>query len=420
MTVAESPVQAIVIGAGPAGLMAAEQLVKAGMSVAVYDAMPSVGRKLLRAGIGGLNLTHAENKADFIGRYGQQTDKVGAWLREFDADALRLWAEGLGIETFVGSSGRVFPSAKKAAPLLRAWLHRLRAGGTQFHVRHRWCGWDEQGRLIFSHADGQLVVSAPVVIYALGGGSWARLGSDGQWRSQFIGRGIQCAPFRPSNGGFRYDWSDAFRTEQAGQPLKSVALALTTAEGKTWRKKGDAVIAGEGLEGSLVYAASAAIRDQIEQQGSCTVHWDLFPDKTAAQLAQVLARRRVGDSLSTLLRRQLKLTGVKLAVLKELSSKEQMGRIEALPSLLKALPQRLSACRDIDEAISTAGGVEFEELTEGLMLRQLPGHFCVGEMLDWEAPTGGYLLTACYASGVVAGRAARDYLSERSNSIDRL
>jgi len=420
MTVAESPVQAIVIGAGPAGLMAAEQLVKAGMSVAVYDAMPSVGRKLLRAGIGGLNLTHAENKADFIGRYGQQTEKVGAWLREFDADALRLWAEGLGIETFVGSSGRVFPSAKKAAPLLRAWLHRLRAGGTQFHVRHRWCGWDEQGRLIFSHADGQLVVSAPVVIYALGGGSWARLGSDGQWRSQFIGRGIQCAPFRPSNGGFRYDWSDAFRTEQAGQPLKSVALALTTAEGKPWRKKGDAVIAGEGLEGSLVYAASAAIRDQIEQQGSCTVHWDLFPDKTAAQLAQVLARRRVGDSLSTLLRRQLKLTGVKLAVLKELSSKEQMGRIEALPSLLKALPQRLSACRDIDEAISTAGGVEFEELTEGLMLRQLPGHFCVGEMLDWEAPTGGYLLTACYASGVVAGRAARDYLSERSNSIDRL
>jgi uncharacterized flavoprotein (TIGR03862 family) len=400
--------------------MAAEQLVQAGMSVAVYDAMPSVGRKLLRAGIGGLNLTHGENKADFISRYGQQTDKVGAWLQEFDADALRLWAADLGIETFVGSSGRVFPSAKKAAPLLRAWLHRLRAGGTQFHVRHRWCGWDEQGRLLFNHADDQLVVSAPVVIYALGGGSWARLGSDGQWRSQFIGRGIHCAPFRPSNGGFRYDWSAAFRADQAGQPLKSVALALTTTEAKAWRKKGDAVVAGEGLEGSLIYAASAAIRDQIEQQGSCTVHWDLFPDKTEAQLAQVLARRRVGDSLSTLLRRQLKLTGTKLAVLKELSTKEQMGRIEALPSLLKALPQRLSACRDIDEAISTAGGVDFDELTDGLMLRQLPGHFCVGEMLDWEAPTGGYLLTACYASGVIAGRAARDYLSERLNPTDPL
>ena len=416
----QAPIQAIVIGAGPAGLMAAEQLVQAGISVAVYDAMPSVGRKLLRAGIGGLNLTHAENKADFIHRYAPQVDKVGAWLQEFDADALRLWAADLGIETFVGSSGRVFPSAKKAAPLLRAWLHRLRAGGTQFHVRHRWCGWDDQGGLLFSHADKQMVVSAPVVIYALGGGSWARLGSDGQWRSRFIDRGIQCAPFRPSNGGFRYDWRVAFRAEQAGQPLKSVALALTRLDGSAWRKKGDAVIAGAGLEGSLIYAASAAIRDQIDQQGSCTVHWDLFPDKTAAQLAQVLGRRRAGDSLSTLLRRQLKLTGVKLALLKELSSKEQMGRIDTLPSLLKALPQCLTACRDLDEAISTAGGVEFDELTAGLMLRQLPGHFCVGEMLDWEAPTGGYLLTACYASGVVAGRAARDYLSERSDPIDNL
>ena len=414
MSVAQSAVQAIVIGAGPAGLMAAEQLVQAGMSVAVYDAMPSVGRKLLRAGIGGLNLTHAENKADFISRFGQQTEKVEAWLQEFDADALRSWAADLGIETFVGSSGRVFPTAKKAAPLLRAWLHRLRVGGAQFHVRHRWTGWDDQGRLLFSHADGPLAVTAPVIIYAFGGGSWARLGSDGQWRSQFTQRGIQCAPFRPSNGGFRYDWSDDFRADQAGQPLKSVALSVTSVEGIGWRKKGDAVIAGEGLEGSLIYAASAAIRDQIEQQGSCTVYWDLFPDQSAAHLAQVLSRRRAGDSLSNVLRRQLKLTGVKLALLKELSSKEQMGRIDDLPRLLKALPHHLTACRDIDEAISTAGGVEFAELTEGLMLRQLPGQFCVGEMLDWEAPTGGYLLTACYASGVVAGRAARDYLRQQS------
>jgi len=394
--------------------MAAEQLTHAGFTVDIFDAMPTAGRKLLRAGIGGLNLTHAETKADFIQRYGAKQAQISQWLSAFDADDLRAWAQELGIETFVGSSGRVFPIEKKAAPLLRAWLKRLKQHGATIHTRHRWLGWDQANQLVFENTDGQYAVNADAVIFALGGGSWAKLGSDGQWLSTFQNHGISCIPFRPSNIGFECAWPNSFRAEFSGVPLKSVALTVALPSDETWYKKGDAVISTYGIEGSLVYAASAYIRDNIERDTRCEIYWDLVPDKTEAQVKKALANRRKGETISNLLRKQLKLSAVKMALLKTLTQKEQMHDLTLLPTLLKKLPHSLTGVRPIDEAISTDGGIAFDELTPDLMLQKKPGTFCAGEMLDWEAPTGGYLLTACFASGVISGQAAVAWLQHAS------
>jgi len=394
----------VVIGAGPAGLMAAEQMANAGIRVAVYDAMPSVGRKFLRAGIGGLNLTHDEPWEDFVTRYGDKSSEIQRWLEVFGANELRAWVAELGVETFVGSSGRVFPVGNKAAPLLRAWIKRLQNQGVTLHTKHRWCGWDAEGNLVIESADGTQHIQAQRVIFALGGGSWARLGSDGAWLAHFQARGIHCAPFRPSNCGFDVPWTDSFIQQHAGTPLKSVVLTVKSVTGQVWRKQGDALISSKGIEGGLVYAGSALIRDNIQKYGLCRVYWDLLPDKTIAQIKAALAKRRPKDSVSNVLRKKLGLADGKLALLKGLASKEQMAELQQLPALIKNLPQVLQTPRPIDEAISTDGGVRFEGLTPGLSLQSQPHVYCVGEMLDWEAPTGGYLLTACFASGVVAGR----------------
>lgn len=402
---------AVVIGAGPAGLMAAEQLNNAGIQVDIYDAMPSVGRKFLRAGIGGLNLTHAEDHRDFVSRYGKQADTVEQWLQAFNATALREWAARLGIETFVGSSGRVFPTAMKAAPLLRAWLKRLRQDGTHIHLRHRWIGWSDKGELLIENREQRFAIQPKVVIFAMGGGSWAKLGSDGQWLVEFENNDIECLPFLPSNCGFNADWRTPFRKEQQGQPLKSVALAYCQPDQQRWYKKGEAMISKHGVEGSLVYAASSGIRDQILAQGFCDIYWDLLPDKSLEQLTKAATQKRPKDSLSSFLRRSFKLDASKQALLNQLTSKEQVRDISKLPHLLKNLHQRLESPRPLDEAISTAGGVSMAALTPALMLKNKPGYYCAGEMLDWEAPTGGYLLTACFASGVVAGQDAVKRLS---------
>ena len=394
----------VVIGAGPAGLMAAEQLADAGYPVAVFDAMPSVGRKFLRAGIGGLNLTHDEPWSDFITRYGDKSPIIQTWLDVFGATQLRQWVADLGVDTFVGSSGRVFPVGNKAAPLLRAWIKRLQSRGVTIHTKHRWLGWDADNRLVFDTVAGQRIIQAQRVIFALGGGSWARLGSDGRWLKTFQDRDIPCAPFRPSNCGFNYPWSDDFRAQHAGTPLKSVVLTVKSVNGQVWRKQGDALISSKGIEGGLVYAGSAMIRDHIQKQGLCRVYWDLLPDKSIAQIKAALSKRRAKDTLSNVLRKKLGLADGKMALLKGLATKEQMVALDSLPALIKNLPQVLQSPRPIDEAISTDGGVQFDALTSGLALRSQPQFYCVGEMLDWEAPTGGYLLTACFASGVVAGR----------------
>ncbi len=403
---------AVVIGGGPAGLMAAEQLSAAGHSVAVYDSMPTVGRKFLRAGIGGLNLTHNEAWSEFIARFGNRAAILKPCLDAFNANALRDWAAGLGVETFVGSSGRIFPVEKKAAPLLRRWLQRLRVNGVTIHPRHHWQGWNAAGALLIQGPEHQLALKPEITVFALGGGSWAALGSTGQWLNHFEQRGIQCAPWRPSNCGFEYPWRSDFIAEHAGAPLKTIAISVTDSNGHCWRQQGDAVVSVYGIEGGPVYAVSAPIRDNIATYGECTVYWDLDPDRSLEKLQQAIAKRRAKDSLANVLRKQCGLSGAKLAMLKTLTSKSQMADIDAIPALIKALPQTLRSTRSLDEAISTAGGVCFSELDEQFMLKKLPGCYCVGEMLDWEAPTGGYLLTACFASGRWAGIAAVRQLAD--------
>lgn len=401
--------RALVIGGGPAGLMAAEQLASAGVSVAVYDAMPSVGRKFLRAGIGGLNITHSEDSEQFLSRFTGREVQVARLLAEFDSMALRRWCAELGVETFVGSSGRVFPVEKKAAPLLRRWLARLRAAGVSFHTRHRFCCWDNSDYR-FEHGESVVNVRADVAVFATGGGSWSALGSDGRWLSLFREKGISCADFRPSNCGFDYAWPLALVGEHIGSPLKNIGLAIEGNSGQQWYRRGDALLSQYGVEGSLIYAASADMRDHIDADGVVTVYWDLLPDCSPGKIAQVLAARKAKESLSNSLRK-LGVKGAKLALLKALSSREQMQDLAGLPELLKRLPQGFHSYRPVDEAISTAGGVCFSCVDEGMMIKGLPGNFCAGEMLDWEAPTGGYLLTACFASGVVAGRGAVAYLN---------
>jgi uncharacterized flavoprotein (TIGR03862 family) len=397
-----------VIGGGPAGLMAAETLAERGHAVEVFDAMPSVGRKFLLAGKGGLNLTHSEAFEPFLGRYAERAATLRPLLQAFDNEALRAWAAALGVSTFVGSSGRVFPTDLKAAPLLRAWLHRLRERGVRFHMRHRWLGWaeGEAGVLRFQAPTGEVHVQPAATLLALGGASWPQLGSDGAWVPLLAGQGVDVAPLRPSNCGFDVAWSEHFASRHAGQPLKGVALHF---EG--WQQAGECVVTAGGVEGSLVYAASARLREAIAREGSATFQLDLLPQRTLAWVQAELAHPRGPRSLSTHLKSRLKLEGVKAGLLWETVPKADQAAPAKLAAAIKALPVRVQAPRPIAEAISTAGGVPFEAMEGGLMLRQRPGVFCAGEMLDWEAPTGGYLLTACFASGRAAGQGAAAWLA---------
>ncbi|WP_203650224.1 TIGR03862 family flavoprotein [Pseudomonas sp. RtIB026] len=396
-----------VIGGGPAGLMAAETLARRGMAVEVFDAMPSVGRKFLLAGVGGMNITHSEPYPAFVGRYGARQDEIDTLLRDFDGEALRQWIHGLGIETFVGTSGRVFPRDMKAAPLLRAWLKRLRESGVVIHTRHRWLGWTAEGALRISYPQGELQVRADAVVLALGGGSWARLGSDGAWVPLLAERGVDISALRASNCGFEVEgWSDLLKDKFAGAPLKNIALAMPGAASR----KGEFILTAQGVEGSLVYAWSAALREAIDCDGRATLLLDLLPDRPVDKIAQALAKPRGSRSMAKHLHGQLGIDGVKAALLRELTDQATFADPERLAAAIKALPIMLVRTRPLDEAISSAGGVRFEGLDEGLMARNLPGVFCAGEMLDWEAPTGGYLLTACFASGLRAGNAAADWL----------
>ena len=398
-----------VIGGGPAGLMAAEILSASGAQVHVYDAMPSVGRKFLLAGRGGLNLTHSEPFDIFMSRFGERRAQLEPMLTQFGPQQVREWAAGLGIETFVGTSGRVFPTDMKAAPLLRAWLHRLRAAGVEFHMRHRWLGNApfDAASLRFATPAGETTVKADAVVLALGGGSWARLGSDGAWAPWLQQRGIDVAPLLPANCGFDgAGWSEHFSSRFAGQPFKSVAVSFTDSQGRRFARKGEFVATATGIEGSLIYAASALLRDEIAANGSATLLLDLLPDRSAEQVLAAVKHPRGARSLSSHLKSRLGLEGIKAGVLHEVLSRESMQDAEQLAATIKAVPLRLVATRPIDEAISTAGGVRFDALDEQLMASAVPGVFVAGEMLDWEAPTGGYLLTASMASGAAAARGA--------------
>ena len=412
-----SPARVAVIGGGPAGLMAAEVLAQAGVAVDVYDAMPSVGRKFLLAGRGGLNLTHSEAPAPFLQRYAQRSADLQAAIAQFDGAAVRDWAAGLGIETFVGTSGRVFPKDLKAAPLLRAWLHRLRTGGVRFHARHRWTGWTPDGGLQFDTPTGAMSARADATVLALGGASWARLGSDGAWAPRLAERGVAIAPLQPANCGFDLasPWSEHLRTRFAGQPVKPVA-AFMAADAHD-RQQGEFVVTDSGIEGSLVYAFSARLRDAITAHGQATWYLDLLPQHTPAQVLEQVSHPRGPRSLSTHLKSRLGLQGLKMALLHELLGAEQLHDAAQLAHAIKALPLVLARPRPLDEAISTAGGVRFDAIDSGYMLRAAPGVFCAGEMLDWEAPTGGYLLTACMASGRVAARGATRWLVRELTNI---
>jgi len=398
-----------IIGGGPAGLMAAEVLAQGGVQVDLYDGMPSVGRKFLLAGVGGMNITHSEAKPAFVARYGQRQAEVAELLQDFDADALRAWIHDLGIDTFVGTSGRVFPTDMKAAPLLRAWLKRLRELGVQIHTRHRWLGWDNQGALRITSPAGEHLIKVDATLLALGGGSWARLGSDGAWVTLLQDRGVTIAPLQASNCGFDVSaWSPFLRDKFAGAPLKNVSLCLP---GETPRL-GECVLTASGIEGSLVYALSAAIREAINQHGSATVQLDLLPQTPLAKLQAALSKPRGSQSMAKHLHRQAGIDGVKAALLHELASAAAFNDPALLASAIKSLPITLIRPRPLDEAISTAGGVPFEQLNGQLMLKALPGTFCAGEMLDWEAPTGGYLLTACFASGRRAAQGMLEWLQQ--------
>ncbi len=408
--------------------MAAEVLSQAGCAVDLYDAMPSVGRKFLLAGIGGLNLTHSEPLPAFLSRYGERESVVASWLADFGPAALRDWAAGLGVDTFVGSSGRVFPIDMKAAPLLRAWLHRLRGRGVRFHMRCRWIGWSPAAgsgtqALQFATPSGLQEVSADAVVLALGGASWPKLGSDGAWLPLLQMRGVDIAPLKPANCGFdvgRPDprviadagiggeatlpgWTDLFRSRAAGQPMKTVVMTCTADDGRTFRRRGEFVFTDGGIEGSLVYALSAVLRERIAQSGRATALLDLLPDRSARWVADEVAAPRASRSLSSHLKSRLHLDSQKIMLLHELLPAEVLRDPPRLAASIKALPLDLIAPRPLAEAISTAGGVRLESIDDALMARCLPGIFCAGEMLDWEAPTGGYLLNACLASGRCAG-----------------
>lgn len=402
-----------IIGGGPAGLMVAEVLSQAGVKVDLYDAMPTVGRKFLMAGKGGMNITHSESIDLFLSHYGSRKAYIKPMLDRFGPDALRSWVKALGIDTFVGSSGKVFPQDMKAAPLLRAWLHRLRINGVRFHMRHQWLGWDD-GQLRFLMPEGERKVSADALVLALGGGSWARLGSTGAWVPLLLERGLAVAPLKPANCGFDVAWSAYFQDRFAGQPLKSVQVTFTNADGVTFCQQGEMIVTANGVEGNLIYKMSALLREQIASGGMALICLDLAPGKTKQFLIDNLTLPRGKNSLANHLRKRTGIDGVKTALLREVLTTEEVNDPVRLTEAIKALPIKLLATRPLDEAISSAGGVTFETLDDSLMIRSIPGVFCAGEMLDWEAPTGGYLLTACFASGQVAGEGVLAWLKNKA------
>lgn len=429
---------AVVIGGGPAGLMAAQQLADAGYEVHLYDAMPSVGRKFLLAGKGGLNLTHSEPDERFVGRFGARSGQVACWLDAFGASDVREWAAQLGVETFVGTSGRVFPVGMKAAPLLRAWLVRLRAAGVVLHMRHRWCGWMPDGRLRFQGPEGAITVSAGVTVMALGGASWPQLGSNAAWVSHMESAGVLVHPLGPANCGFDVNggewkagehrlplqkkiavsgdspqagWTEHFASRFAGAPLKSVAVSLQKMAGHEFSRRGEFVITQTGVEGSLIYAASALLREEIARNGCATLIIDLLPDHTPDRVLAEVMHPRGSRSLSSHLKSRLGISGAKMAMLYELLSRDRMADPCELARSIKALALVLVAPRPVAEAISSHGGIALEALDSHLMVLKLASVFCCGEMLDWEAPTGGYLITASLSSGAIAGRGAARWLN---------
>jgi len=404
-----------IVGGGPAGLMAAEIARAAGVDVDLFEAKGSVGRKFLIAGKGGLNLTHSEPRPAFDARYRERAADLAHWLDDFDADALRAWAGGLGVETFVGSSGRVFPNDLKAAPLLRGWVRRLRESGVRFHVQHRWSGWTGDGALRFDTPQGVVDVEAAATLFALGGASWPQLGSDGAWVAPFRQAGIDVAPLRPANCGFDVAWSAHFADRFAGAPIKPAVAHWIDSDGRAQSRQGECVVSRAGIEGSLVYALSADLRAAIERDGHAVLALDLAPGRDEADLRDALARPRKGRSLAEHLRRHAGVRGVQAGLLHEVLGVPLPDEAARLAATIKRLPLRLTAPRPIDEAISSAGGVRLEALDEHLMLRARPGTFVAGEMLDWEAPTGGYLLTACFASGLRAANGALAFLAAHAS-----
>jgi hypothetical protein len=406
-----------VIGGGPAGLMAAELLARAGAMVTVYDQMASPGRKFLLAGRGGLNLTHSEDLTLFLTRYGDSDPLLRGAIEAFPPSALRAWSDSLGQSTFVGSSGRVFPTSLKTSPLLRTWLHRLGNLGVTFKLRHRWEGWDDDGSLRFTTAEKELLVEPDVTILALGGASWPKLGSDARWAAILRAQGVAVTPLRPSNCGFTVAWSDVFRRFE-GQPLKRIALTFA---GRSVR--GEAMITRDGLEGGAVYALSSPIREAIDRNGQATIAIDLLPDVGALKLAERLSSPRSKQSLSNFLRKATHLSPVALALMREAALAKGLTlsvlKAEGLAGLIKAAPVRLIGVQPIATAISTAGGVSFAEVDSRFMLRRLPGVFVAGEMLDWDAPTGGYLLQADFATGVAAARGAIAWLRQQRTALSK-
>jgi len=413
-TLRNSPKLAAVIGGGPAGLMAAEILTQHGVTVDLYDGMPSVGRKFLIAGKGGLNITHAEPFEQFITRYGRCCSRLEPYLKVFGPTELRIWLYDLGFETFEGTSGKVFPEGMNAGPILNTWKTRLFAAGVRFHLRHRWIGWNQNGGLCFETPEGELHRTADAVILALGGGSWKKTGSDGGWVQLLQLRGVPVAPLKPANCGFDVGWSDHFRTRFAGQPVKAVAISFSNTNGEAFHQRGEFVITETGVEGSLIYACAALIRGEIETQGQAIIHLDLAPDWSLQRLEKQLSKPRGGRSNSEHLRRKVSIQGVKTGLLWEFIPKETFTDPKGLAAAIKDLHVPLVSPRPMDEAISTAGGVSFEALDQNLMIRSLPGIFCAGEMLDWEAPTGGYLLTACFSTGRAAGLGTVNWFGDRA------
>jgi uncharacterized flavoprotein (TIGR03862 family) len=391
-----------IIGGVPAGLMAAEAARASGLAVDLYESQGSVGRKFLLAGKGGLNLTHSESFEPFVARYGARAAEIRRWLEQFDNNAVREWARGLGVETMVGTSGRVFPADLKAAPLLRSWVRRLRAAGVRIHAQHRWCGFDADGALRLQSPAGERVVHHDAVILAMGGGSWPELGSDGAWIPLLQTHAVDVAPLLPSNCGFEIAWTSVFANQYAGAPVKSVVVATGDSTGQSHSIHSEFVISATGVEGSAIYALSPALRDSIARDGSAELRLDLAPARECAALETALSRPRAGRSLTEHLRRTVGIDGVKTGLLYEVMARTDMYDPARLATSIKSLPLRLLRARPLGEAISSAGGVRFVTLNNDLMIRSLPGVFCAGEMLDWEAPTGGYLLNACLASGRLA------------------
>lgn len=390
-----------IIGAGPAGLMAAEAALAAGASVSVLDAMPSVARKFLMAGKSGLNISHSEDESLFRSRYTSPDGRLAAMIEAFGRAHVVRWMDGLGVRSFTGSSGRIFPDVMKASPLLRSWLARLREGGAEIHVRHRWKGWDEDGWLAFETPEGRRRLNADATVLALGGASWSRLGSDGAWTGLLEMRGVEMEPFQPSNCGFCVNWSPRLLEAQEGAPIKGVRLFH---DGKS--VEGDVVITRRGIESGAIYPLAASLRREIAASGQASLMIDLVPDVDAAVLAGRLSEANPKQSASNRLRKAARLDKTKLALVNEVTRGTPPKDPHELAGLLKQLPLMLEATVPIDEAISTAGGVSWSALDEDLMLRAMPGVYCAGEMVAWDAPTGGYLLTACLAMGRWAGNAA--------------